>query len=83
MGWTHGFGDHGYYENLPDYCGSIETAWEIVEKMDVFVIGKNKKKWLAAKNWENNIENLSEADTASMVICLAFLKLEEEKKWMN
>ena len=62
-----------------DYSTDINAAWEIVETMVNgfclwFVHGKYRVKVLDEMGTG---EMLSEADTAPMAICLAFLKLEE------
>ena len=62
---------------IPDYCADIAAAWEVVEKMpEGFCM------WEAHRLWRVKILDemgtgkiLSEADTAPMAICLAFLKL--------
>ena len=57
-------------EGIPDYCHSIEAAWEIVERYQYWV-GPDKEKWAVTTVlgiW------LAEADTAPMAICLASLK---------
>lgn len=83
LGWEEGPGDqwrrhvfdmpkHG----LPDYCHSIEAAWEIVEKIPTFVIAKLSSGW-AANPCPPGFDFLVKADTAPMAICLAFLKLED------
>lgn len=68
----------------PDYCHSIETAWEIVEfvSADRFRILKAKSipKWSAIFEFQNPEdkkikEYFASEDTPSMAICLAFLKL--------
>lgn len=73
---------HYRKSKLPDYCHSIQAAWEIVdnwnESGDVYF----RRETMAKKmNWEvsfwfNKECKASEwADTAPMAICLAFLKL--------
>lgn len=61
---------------LPDYCGSIFAAWEIVEFVShQFTLQRleKSKKWICTMNeWGRDG---SVADTAPMAICLAFLKL--------
>lgn len=68
---------------LPNYCHSIEAAWEIMEYLapKYFGIsighGTNPDFWqceIHGKGWEKVYER---ADTAPMAICLAFLKLEK------
>ena len=61
-------------ERLPDYCHSIETAWEIIDKG--FVNGVHQDPLL--KGWAAYVGNtpISKADTAPMAIALAFLKLD-------
>jgi hypothetical protein len=70
---------------LPDYCRSIEAAWEIVEHLKFkasFDLVWNKR----AEQWHLELTELSptdsflcevEADTAPMAIVEAFLKLDD------
>lgn len=62
-------------EGLPDYCHSIEAAWEVLESW--------KGHWeLHRQNghfdfilYRRSEQYDGQADTAPMAICLAFLKL--------
>ena len=61
----------------PDFCNSMEAAWELVEKMEWFCIEKDHNTgawsvWDMAGTEEATL--ICNADTASMAICLAFLK---------
>ncbi len=74
---------HKCPDNLPNYCASIDAAWEVVDDL--------KREWnihifggLDGKYWHCDIYDhpatakvhISEsADTAQRAICLAFLKL--------
>lgn len=61
-----------------DYCHSIEAAWEIVEKIHNTVLFTL---WWHDGDWEVDIETnddeaiITKAPTATMAICLTFLKL--------
>ncbi len=61
---------------VPDYCNSIEAAWDVVEKVFSARLSKNPAghKWLF-EFIEDGIIHTAQADTAPMAICLAFLKL--------
>lgn len=62
------------YCEMPDYSTSIEAAWEIVERNDHYVALKREKGvWFCSLGIKSN--EWSYADTATMAICLAFLKL--------
>lgn len=71
----------------PDYCHSIEAAWEIVEKLAeggfdaIFHSGFWSKKHYYRIEIFSSDEAFYDvkADTAPMAICLAFLKLENFK----
>jgi Phage ABA sandwich domain len=89
LGWTYDekFQDWGNPQDekmlLPDYCGSIAAAWEIVEHVKLpMQLGNNcvvkGSEWYCFW-WDNknNREYREHADTAPMAICLAFLKLGE------
>lgn len=59
---------------IPDYCHSIQAAWEMVEKLDYCKLVK------AASSFRCQVSIGGEpcnfyADTAPRAICLAFLKL--------
>lgn len=67
---------------VPDYCHSIEAAWEIVGKFmsesgwDFNLLGGERY----GGDWQANFTGHDQwhsavADTAPMAICLAFLKL--------
>lgn len=70
---------------FPDYCGSIQAAWEIVEHVQkrwiVHVMGGlNGKYWhcdMRDHPAVNKVYVSESADTASRAICEAFLKLKE------
>lgn len=76
---------------MPDYCHSIEAAWEVVEHLKNHSVSIHKTDptsvWLCSIfSWdgyprasERKEEVEAEADTAPMAICLSFLKLEEPK----
>lgn len=69
---------------LPDYAHSIEAAWEIVEWLHdnggkmlwkpYFELGGSGNGWLCRMRMNPH----EAADTPSMAICLAFLKLEDK-----
>lgn len=70
-------------ERIPDYCHSIEAAWEIVGKFmsesgwDFNLLGGERY----GGDWQANFTghdqwHSAESDTAPMAICLAFLKLQ-------
>lgn len=75
--------DGTFISKCPDYCHSIEAAWEIVEKVDYICrIGYGKYyscEFLMAQG-ERQEYYRAEADTAPMAICLAFLKLEPSNR---
>lgn len=75
-----------YHEGLPDYCHSIQAAWEIVEGLasrdDWWValrykprikIGNGGKWNFIIVDSKNNAQIEEIADTAPKAICLAFL----------
>lgn len=82
----------GGYDFVPDYCHSIEAAWEVVEYLEkTFNV-----RLLDLNRWERKPEHLQEnwvfqirtepyaiieagGDTAPVAICLAFLKMDEAK----
>ncbi len=82
LGWTHGWGEHGYHECFPYYCTSIEAAWEIVEKMPNGSVGKNiHGRWVCSYGIIGSCDySIVEADTAPMAICLAFLNVRPPNK---
>lgn len=69
--------------NIPDYCTSIQAAWEIVEKeagFDLFFARDYQgEKWSCTFTVKEGDRPSwvvgAKADTAPMAICLAFLKL--------
>lgn len=82
VGSFHTIGADAHLVDIPDYCGKIEAAWEIVEKMsddyEVTIIAAHRKYWChaAGPTWKQVVTG--EADTAPMAIALAFLKLPED-----
>lgn len=74
-----GYGDLDAYVAIPDYCHSIEAAWEIVEEANEYEFILIFHGWAdGSKFFEATInEQKAEADTAPMAICLAFLKLKD------
>ena len=75
-----------FHEAVPDYCHSIEAAWEIVEFVRHMQTDSQMKAALKCRlalhsdgQWNMWFPGMSigeEADTAPMAICLAFLKLD-------
>lgn len=78
FGWSKG-GSH-FHEPYPNYTGSIQAAWEIVESLntDSIQICKDGKGVYSCAITGNNSVIAEYADTAQMAICLAFLKLEDK-----
>lgn len=82
LGWSivtsHGHKDiqdkEGRGKCLPDYCRSIEAAWEIVDRgfLTGVQIRRSDKKWIAGRLGQD-IEDSIPADTAPMAICVNFL----------
>lgn len=71
-----------YLREIPDYCHSIEAAWEIVEHYkpeldsDGFSLDKDFDS-VKASQWDCRFGIVhGYADTAPLAICKAFLKLE-------
>lgn len=68
---------------IPDYCHSIAAAWEIVEyctENDIAVILDIRDGGSYCNFSGDEVgDNIAEADTAPMSICLAFLKLYAPK----
>lgn len=73
--------------NIPNYCGSIEAAWEVVEKVgfDRFRIIKARfiPEWSAIFEFQTlpdkKITEFYACDESlPMAICLAFLKMNNE-----
>lgn len=57
---------------LPDYCGSIQAAFELLSHFDYLEITKGKKTdWLV----KSGTPECSYAKTLPEAICLAFLRL--------
>ena len=79
------FQEGALYYDLPDYCHSIEAAWEIVESekgKHFFEIHETPEGWIAifcpvVGTWKQMTRG--EVDAAPMAICKAFLKLQEGK----
>lgn len=85
LGW-HDKPFRGYVRpNIPDYCHSIEAAWEIVEKFPTWTMWRDEQGfhlyvWKSKTDMLNQRESAAiNADTAPMAIVLAFLKMEESK----
>ena len=86
-GWQRPNAEEGvdWLSSPPDYCHSIEAAWEIVEwlvshgrKCSLHNINKN---WSFEISSYGNVENDSEShlnELPSKAICLAFEKLEDK-----
>jgi hypothetical protein len=82
LGWeVPGYGTERSIKELfkcvPDYCHSIEAAWEIISKNEGLILHKypfRRPHWRSCVIREND-EADAEAATAPMAICLAFLKL--------
>lgn len=76
-------GDHSISdEEIPDYCHSIEAAWEIVVSLmpRYTLCLEGDQEWSADFYTVNEEEDViarceASADTAPMAICKAFLKL--------
>jgi len=64
-----------------NYCHSIQSAREIVEKMPVkwSLIRRDDGMFVCTYLGENGFESGSAQETAPMAICLAFLKLSAER----
>lgn len=62
---------------MPDYCGSIAAAWEIVDKIPGFLLQRNGGHWtVCSYNEELECTNhLAWDRTAPEAIVMAFLKL--------
>lgn len=72
-----------WIQAVPDYCRSIEAAFEIVKK----IADENERKGCGPilriehdGQWHCRlgVNNISQATTAPMAICLAFLEMEYE-----
>lgn len=82
--------DRNCCDDLPDYCHSIEAAWEVVDSLRTrsprcfFRLDEASGGWLCTIEWrEGNINEIPKfvewlTATAPMAICLAFLKLEDK-----
>lgn len=82
--------DKSHRRPIPDYCHSIEAAWEIWAKMsDGYFLTLETEAGTFGRNivkvWKNDGKGDSGwviddvyANTAPMAICLAFLKMEEK-----
>ncbi len=77
---------HYLHQALPDYCHSIEAAWEIVNKIEKDKLGWNLSYDAAVRSYifrygpfsiQSNVHE-SRADTAPMAICKAFLALRRK-----
>ena len=75
-------------DHMPDYCHSIEAAWEIVSRrklifkcefapyLNLWKASFEAFGWCCGEERHNPSKDWKgEADTAPMVICLAFLKI--------
>lgn len=63
---------------VPNYCGKIAAAWEIIDlqKEKLISIARPGSEWICRIIDVYNSDEVSEgASTAPMAICLAFLKL--------
>lgn len=74
--------ERGGLMDVPDYCHSIEAAWEIVKRMNlnchvVSIVCEVKTFYVQFVNW-GEIWNGPVATKAPMAICLAFLKLNKD-----
>lgn len=73
LGWKSPISNQG--TNLldtPDFCHSIEAAWELTKEFKgELMLVQYKNEWVA--KW--GLWKTARADTAPMAICLAFLKL--------
>lgn len=58
-----------------NYSGNIATAWEVVEKLRMFVLPFGKTDWCSTniRNYRGAFENIAVADTAPLAICRAAL----------
>lgn len=77
--------DHTVESLVPDFCHSIEAAWEIFgyasSRYTDLTLVQDNDRWLAFFGiWDGQgiNRNFSRADTAPRAICLAFLKLEDK-----
>lgn len=71
---------------LPNFSGSIEAAWEIVDycvrrnlKFNLGHISR-RSQWLVQISGTPSFYFAEQADTAPMAICLSFLKLKEGER---
>lgn len=72
---------------LPHYSTDIAAAWQVVEKLDLFrgtaLLGANSghdRGWQIVEECQDLGDIIAEAETAPLVICLAALKIAEERK---
>lgn len=78
--------DQPWKISIPDYCHSIEAAWEVVDYCQHNLLlyqidlswSRTGSSWYCAIGTKNQENESIGADTASMAICLAFLKLEDK-----
>lgn len=69
-----GAGGYGYAG--PNYCTSIEAAWEVVFSLGRgFSISREKNNEWVCSFIKKDQMWVGKSDTAEMAICLAFLKL--------
>lgn len=61
--------------DVPDYCHSIEAAWEILHEYRDFMIAQGTKGWTASFGYGKENAVFASADTAPRAIVDAFLKL--------
>jgi len=81
--WKDPTGKVRGWDAVPDYCHSIEAAWEIVEKLSILGCGYWVKMWSSPVGFTVQIMKaipekesaLINADSAPMAICTAFLKM--------
>jgi len=77
---------NGLPSECPDYSTDISAAWEVVEKMSSKFIGLHKMKFAEGK-WfalyldksNDDCEEIVEAETPMLAICLAALLSVEER----
>lgn len=79
--------EESFEVKLPDYCGSIAAAWEVVERLHplhgiTLVQHLQPTYGWSCEMWTARTEEPDftvRVDTAPMAICMAFLKLEDGK----
>lgn len=68
----------------PNYSQDIAAAWQVVEKMHLFnaafLLGSNEFGWKIVEDGQELRITIAEAATAPLVICLAALKIAEERR---